>query len=128
MAAHQEITGPRVQADMRHLPFQSHCIAGVWACASLLHLDRDQLVPTVSDLGHVLVSSGALFVSLKGGSGEAWETAKYGPDAARWFTYWSEDDLDSALRTAGFEILESGSQAVLSERWIARIARRNNGD
>ena len=110
---------------LRQLPFQPDCLAGVWACASLLHLDRDQLVPAVSDIRNVLVSRGALFVSLKYGSGEGWETSRYGPDAPRWFTYWSEDDLDSALLSAGFEILESATQAGLDDRWIARIARRN---
>jgi predicted TPR repeat methyltransferase len=125
MAAHEETPGPRVQADIRRLPFQPDCLAGVWACASLLHLDRGQLVPAVSDIRNVLVSSGALFVSLKYGSGEGWETSRYGPDAPRWFTYWSEDDLDSALQSAGFDILESATQEGLHHRWIARIARRN---
>ena len=70
MAAHEETPGQRVQADIRQLPFQPDCLAGVWACASLLHLDREQLVPAVSDIRNVLVSEGALFVSLKCGSGE----------------------------------------------------------
>ena len=56
MAAHEETPGQRVQADIRQLPFQPDCLAGVWACASLLHLDRDQLVPAVSDIRNVLVS------------------------------------------------------------------------
>ena len=73
MAAHAEIPGLRVQADMSQLPFQADCLAGVWACASLLHLDRDQLVPAVSGIRNVLGSCGALFVSLKYGSGEVWE-------------------------------------------------------
>ena len=50
MAAHAEIPRLRVQADMSQLPFQPDCLAGVWACASLLHLDRDQLKPVVSDI------------------------------------------------------------------------------
>jgi hypothetical protein len=79
----------------------------------------------MSDIRNVLVSSGALFVSLKYGNGEGWETSRYGPDAPRWFTYWAEDDLDSALQSAGFDILEAATQAGLDHRWIARIARRN---
>jgi hypothetical protein len=59
-AAQQEILGPRVQADMRQLTFRPNCIAGVWACASLLHLERDELVPAVSGIRNVLVSSGVL--------------------------------------------------------------------
>ena len=53
----QEIPGPRVQADMRQLPFRPNCIAGVWACASLLHIDRDELVPALAGIHEVLVSS-----------------------------------------------------------------------
>jgi SAM-dependent methyltransferase len=125
IAAQQEILGPRVQADMRQLTFRPNCIAGVWACASLLHLERDELVPAVSGICNVLVSSGVLFVSLKYGSGGSWDTSKFGPEAPRWFTYWSEEDVDSSLRSAGFEILESATQEVLQNRWIARIARCN---
>ena len=125
IAAQQEILGPRVQADMRHLAFRPNCIAGVWACASLLHLERDELVPAISGIRDVLVSSGVLFVSLKYGSGGTWDTSKFGAEAPRWFTYWSEEGVDSSLRSAGFEIVESGTQEVRQDRWIARIARRS---
>jgi SAM-dependent methyltransferase len=124
IAAQQEVLGPRVQADMRQLPCRPDCIAGVWASASLLHLDRDELGPAVCGIRDVLVPSGVLFVSLKYGSGGSWDTSKYGPDAPRWFTYWSEEDVDASLRSAGFEILESATQEIQQQRWIARIARR----
>ena len=123
-AARQQIPGPRVQADMRQLTFRPNCIAGVWACASLLHLDRGELVPALSGIRNVLLSRGVLFVSLKYGSGASWDTARFGPDAPRWFTYWSDDDLDASLESAGFEIVESATEEGLRNRWIARIARR----
>ncbi len=125
IAAHQEIPGLRVQADIRQLTFRPGCIAGVWACASLLHLGRDELVPALSGVRNVLVSSGVLFASLKYGSGGTWDASKFGPEAPRWFTYWSEDELDSSLASAGFEILESATQEALHDRWITRIARRS---
>ena len=124
MATQQEIPGPRVQADMRQLPFRPNSIAGAWACASLLHVDRDELVPALSGIHNVLVSSGVLFVSLKYGTGESWDTSKFGPEGPRWFTYWSDDDLDASLGAAGFEIVESATEERLPNRWIARIARR----
>lgn len=124
IAAQQEFPGPRVQADMRLLPFRANCLAGVWACASLLHLDRDELSPALAGIRSVLVSSGVLFLSLKHGSGERWDTSKFGPDAPRWFTYWSEDEVDTSLESAGFEIVASASQAIGQDIWIARIARR----
>jgi SAM-dependent methyltransferase len=125
MAAHHEIPGPRVQADMRQLMCRPHCIAGVWACASLLHLDRDELAPAMSEIRNVLVPSGVLFVSLKYGNGAAWDASKFGVDAPRWFTYWSDDDLDASLESAGFEIVESATEDHPPNRWIARIARRS---
>jgi SAM-dependent methyltransferase len=125
IAAQQEILGPRVQADMRQLTFRPNCIAGVWACASLLHLNRDELVPALSGIRNVLVSCGVLFVSLKYGSGGTWDTSKFGPEAPRWFTYWSDDDLDASLGSAGFEIVESATEEGLQNRWIARVARRS---
>lgn len=124
VAAHQEIPGPRVQADMRHLTFRPNCIAGVWACASLLHLDRDELVPALTGISNVLVSCGVLFVSLKYGVGATWDTSKFGPETPRWFTYWSDDDLDASLGSAGFEIVESAIEEGLRNRWIVRIACR----
>ena len=124
LATQQEIPGPRVQADMRHLALQPNSVAGVWACASLLHLDRDELVPALSGIHDVLVSSGVLFVTLKHGAGESWDIAKFGPDAPRWFTYWSDEDLDASLASAGFEIVESATEDRLPNRWITRIARR----
>ena len=124
LAKHQEIPGPRVQADMRQLPFRENSFAGVWACASLLHVDRDELVPVLSGIRKVLVSSGVLFVSLKHGTGESWDTSKFGPDAPRWFTYWSDDDLDASLGSAGFTIVESATEERLPNRWIARMCRR----
>jgi SAM-dependent methyltransferase len=124
ISARQEVPGPRVQADMRQLTFHANCFAGVWACASLLHLGRDELIPALSGICNVLVPSGALFMSLKYGSGGMWETAKFGPHAPRWFTYWSDEDVDSALRLAGFEVVESATEEVSQITWIARIARR----
>jgi SAM-dependent methyltransferase len=127
IAAQQEIPGARVQADMRQLPFRANAIAGVWACASLLHLDREEFVPSVLGIRNVLVPSGVLFVTLKHGAGATWDTSKYGPDAPRWFTYWSEEDLDASLQSAGFEIVESETRDLPQDRWLARIACRRAG-
>jgi SAM-dependent methyltransferase len=114
--------GPRVQADLRQLPFRRRSVAGVWANASLLHLQRDELVPTLVGIREVLLPSGVLHLSLKHGAGEQLDTSKYGPEAPRWFTYWSEDEVDTALRVSGFEIVESATRSGSQDTWIMRIA------
>jgi SAM-dependent methyltransferase len=122
--ARTEFPGPRVQADLRDLPFRQSSIAGVWASASLLHLDRDELGPALGGIARLLVPSGALFVSMKSGFGERYETSKYGADAPRWFTYWAEEELDAVLDAAEFELLESVTRVGSNDTWFVRIARR----
>jgi SAM-dependent methyltransferase len=121
--ARERFPGPRVQADMRQLPLRSRTVAGVWACASLLHLERQDLLPALAGVRDALCDSGVLFVSFKQGHGEGWERSRYGVDAPRWFTYWSEEDLDGALRAAGFELCESATRQGFHEPWIIRLAR-----
>jgi hypothetical protein len=86
--------------------------------------DSYELGSALSGIRSVLVSSGILFVSLKHGSGGRSDTPKYGPAAPRWFTYWSEDDVNASWETAGFEIVASATQSLLQDTWIARARRR----
>jgi hypothetical protein len=76
-----------------------------------LHLDRHELAPALAGVRDVLLESGVLFMSLKRGTGESWKTTKYGGEAPRWFTYWHEQDVDGALHSAGFEIVEATTRA-----------------
>jgi SAM-dependent methyltransferase len=122
--AREQIPGPRVQADLRRLPFRAGCIAAAWASASLLHLERSELAPALVGIREVLCPSGVLFFTLKEGVGEGWETTKYGADVPRWFTYWSESEVDEALEAAGFEVIEAATQPGAPHPWIVRIARR----
>jgi SAM-dependent methyltransferase len=122
-AAADSIHVPRVMGDIRQLPFRRGCFAGVWASASLLHLDRAELALALRGIRDVLVPAGALFVSLKHGKGEREELAKYGVETPRWFTYYDEDELDGVLRASGFELVESATRDGRHERWLLRIAR-----
>jgi len=123
--AHEEFPGPRVQADLRSLPFRAGSVAGAWACASLLHLDRDEVAPALRGIAELLAPGGVLFISLKDGAGEKWDTTSYGPDGPRWYTYWSARAVDEALIAAGFEILEAQWHAGSKDDWHFRIAGRS---
>jgi SAM-dependent methyltransferase len=122
--ARRELPGPRVQADLRSLPFRARSVAGAWACASLLHLDRVDVQPTLNAIAELLVDGGVLFVSLKAGEGGKWDTTSYGPEGPRWYTYWAATDVDAALAEAGLGIMESAMLAGSKDDWHFRIARR----
>jgi SAM-dependent methyltransferase len=119
-----DFPGLRVQADLRQLPFARESMAGVWASASLLHLERHELRPALREIVRVLRPDGALFLSLKGGEGERWESASYGEEAPRWFTYWCATELDDALAHSGFDSTESVTRNGSKDVWLLRLARR----
>lgn len=122
--ARERHPGLRVQGDSRHLPFPRASIDGVWASASLLHLERADLGPALAGIRDVLRPGGVLFLTLKEGAGEGWEIAKYGADTPRWFTYWSEREVDGLLEAAELDLVESSTEPGRPERWIVRLARR----
>ena len=113
---------PRVQADMRLLPF-TRCAAGLWVNASLLHLRREQVPAALGEFRRVLLPGGILHVSVKQGSGAGWDVRRYGAEAPRWFTYWLPAALDELLERSGFEILSATERPGELDDWLVRIAR-----
>jgi ubiquinone/menaquinone biosynthesis C-methylase UbiE len=115
-----EFPGPRVQSDLRCLPFPSHSVWGVWASASLLHLSKAEASLALREIRRVLRSSGILYLSVKQGAGTEWESERYG--RPRWFQYWSGPELDAALRAAGFCVDAAQVDETTRATWLIRLA------
>jgi ubiquinone/menaquinone biosynthesis C-methylase UbiE len=113
---------PRVQADMRSLPF-SRCAEGLWVNASLLHLAREQVPLALKEFHRVLLPGAVLHVSVKQGAGAGWDVRRYGAAAPRWFTYWLPAKFDELLEESGFEILCAKERPGELDDWLVRIAR-----
>jgi ubiquinone/menaquinone biosynthesis C-methylase UbiE len=112
-----------VCADMRHLPTADECADGCFACASLLHIPRPQVLQTLVEFRRVLRSGGALYVSVKEGAGEEWATAPHG--YARSFTYYRAKEIDQLIRAADFEVVDgwiSPPGKGQRHNWINRFA------
>jgi SAM-dependent methyltransferase len=114
------LAAPPVQADLRRLPFADGSFPGVWASASLLHLPRTDLVPTLHELARI-IGRGGLYLALKEGQGEAWQERPGGP---RFFRYYQMDAVEAALRAAGFEVVTrwSGPPGPDGYPWLNLIA------
>lgn len=110
---------PRVQADMCAIPVQTSSFAGVWANASLIHLPREQFLQALAEVGRVLSSRGAFFLSIKSGIGDEWEREEFG--GPRWFQYWAAVDLDRALEAVGFRVRNSSRVETARETWLTRL-------
>jgi SAM-dependent methyltransferase len=98
--------------------------AGVWADASLLHVEREDLPRVLSRLADATEPGGVLFVGVKEGDGEGW-SLHGNVSAPRFFTYWREEPLRSALTGAGWRVTSAerdvGSRG---EGWLLVAALR----
>jgi len=114
---------PFVQADMRRLPFAGQ-FDGIWACASLLHLSRGDVLPTLREFHRLLKSGGVVYLSVKLGSGEKWIPTSYNRPLPRFFTYWQPETLDPLLETAAFHIIDGWEEQGKRDRWLVRYVRK----
>ncbi len=114
---------PFAQTDMRCLPFTGQ-IDGIWACASLLHLDREDVQPTLREFYRVLRPGGVVYLSVKLGSGGKWVPTAYGQPLPRFFTFWQPETLDPLLETAAFHIIDGWEEQGQQDTWLVRYGRK----
>lgn len=115
-----DFPGPRVQGDARLLPLPTGSVDGVWANASLLHLQRDDAGRALDEARRVLRENGVLYVSVKLGIGAVTETARYG--LPRFFQYWPAAELDAMLDVHGFRVVAATTDTGTRDTWLTRIA------
>lgn len=78
---------------------------GIWACACLIHVAREDFVTVVGRLAEAVRPGGRLHVSVRDGDGEEVTTQRDGAAPRRYFeTYWREHALRSALEGAGWTV------------------------
>lgn len=98
---------------------------GVWAMASLLHVQRDLIREAMASLASMLKPGGILFSSVKRGVGNAVD------ETGRRFTLYDEAHWATHLRGAGFEIIEitgeppvdGSAVGTVAPGWISSLAR-----
>jgi len=80
---------------------------GIWACACLIHVARQDFGTVVRRLAEATRSGGPLHVSVRDGDGED-VSIQASADAPRHYveTYWREPALRSALLDAGWAVSE----------------------
>ena len=95
---------------------------GIWACASLLHGDRQDLPDVLRRLDLMRNPGGVLYASFKHGTGEREKGGRY-------FNDLTEEALAELLSNAGFEVKELFITADVrsgrgDEKWVNAIAER----
>ncbi|MFQ5796282.1 MAG: class I SAM-dependent methyltransferase [Candidatus Bipolaricaulia bacterium] len=112
---------PVVMGHALQMPFIDRTFAGIWACASLLHVSKHALPSALREVHRLLRPGGLLFLSMKEGNGEVRRKS-------RLFALYQLDELTVTLQDVDFHILEVRLDPPLEgqdENWINVFARTN---
>jgi SAM-dependent methyltransferase len=94
---------------------------GIWACASLLHVQRTSFTTVAAHLAQALKPGGAWYMSFKTGSGERFADG-------RLFVDHDEETLRLSLKATPVEMIETWMSVDVrpersNERWLNAIVR-----
>lgn len=114
-----------VVGDLRAPGLEPGSFDGVWAMASLLHLDRAQVDDALLALVGLLRDGGVMFTSVKRGTGETSD------DTGRWFTLYDEGEWAARLVRAGLQVIDTIGEpqsdgtatGSVAPEWISSLAR-----
>jgi SAM-dependent methyltransferase len=90
-----------VQGDLRHLPFTSIQLGGVWCSASLLHLPRADYRSALQELRRIVVLGTPLLLAVQEGIGEQWVRRRYASEE-RLFTLYRQPELEAFVGRCGY--------------------------
>jgi len=124
--ARSATSGALLQMDMRCLGLWRAQFQGVWCCASLVHLPKVQAPLALAEMRRVLVPGGVLFLSVQGGTGEAWEVCPYA-QVERLFVRYTDTEVVDLLTQAGFDVLEAVANEAASRHWLQFLATPKTG-
>ncbi|MCK9397154.1 MAG: class I SAM-dependent methyltransferase [Methylobacter sp.] len=99
--ARAHFPGPKFKRmDMLSASFPDSHFAGIWACASVMHLPRNSLEPQLVEFHRLLSGRGVLALTM------TVDTAAHEDAFGRFFETYSAADLTTALVASGFEIVD----------------------
>ncbi len=115
--------------DMYKLDSLSETFDCVFAQASLLHIPKRDIPLVLGKLLQRLKPDGLLYVAVKevreGDPEEKIEIENdYGYEYQRFFSYFTKDEVHTALQVAGLEIVKSEVIQPGKTRWVQAIARK----
>jgi ubiquinone/menaquinone biosynthesis C-methylase UbiE len=111
--------------DLQQLPFYANNFDGIFFNAGILHIEREHLYALLKKLHDILVIGGPLFLSYKEGTGEGVELDP-SFNVEKYFVYYTAQEMESALKNVGFEILLSDKKqsSTMPHPWISILARK----
>jgi len=92
--------------DVRSIHFPANSFDGIFACAVLIHLKREDMLPVIQSFHRILTENGILFLLMKQGKGKADIKDGLASYELRKFTLVELDEIKKCMKSAGFAIVE----------------------
>lgn len=92
--------------DVRDLDFPDASFDGIWACAVLLLLKRDEIQGVLRQCHWMLKKGGVLALLVKEGEGEGDVVEALSSGVSRHFTYFRKDEIEKYTTNAGCKIID----------------------
>lgn len=86
---------------------------GIWACSSILHLSKKELLPVIQKMCEALKDNGIIYTSFKYGDFE-------GERNGRYFTDFTEKTFQ--------KVIENVPELMIEKRWITSDVRPGRGE
>ena len=118
----EEHTGIQVQVRSFIDVKEQACYDGIWACASLLHVEKAELPAALASLWNALKPGGVFYLSFKIGTGERVQDGRHFTDVEEqqlrtWFTALPEVDTMACWQSID-------QRPGRTEQWLNALVRR----
>jgi SAM-dependent methyltransferase len=121
-----------IKADLRHLPFAHGSFDGVWACASIFHIPKEETLDVLVSFRNILKPGGSVMLIVKEGEGEKLKEEPSTPGIKRYYSFFTREEFTGLVEKSGFEVVTSevyNENEVYkrgrSIRWITCLAKKS---
>ena len=120
----EQVTGFPVRCILFEELDYSDAFDGIWACASLLHVEKDKMRQVLDLVARAMKTGGILYASYKYGSGNHTENGRFYSD-------YTEADIpvlfpdSGALRCMDWWITQDERPERSNEKWLNMLCKKN---
>ncbi|MES2314344.1 MAG: class I SAM-dependent methyltransferase [Patescibacteria group bacterium] len=113
-----------VTGDFNSLPFEDASFTGVWAYTSLLHIPKADISKPLNEINRVLISGGIFGLGLIEGDFDGYRESS-GVNMPRWFAFYSKEEVETLLKSHGFEVIHFEQFKPGSKNYLNFICRKS---
>ena len=95
-----------IQMDMKSLNFPENTFDSIWACASFLHIPKEDAENTLLGFRKVLKPTGLICISVKQGVGEKFVEKKEYKGRTRFFAFYNKNEFKNLIESCNFKIIK----------------------